>query len=440
MDEAVARGRRVHARREQPVDMNNQPYDVPTKHWPPKLTYWWFRCARNWRRRAIAQQKFEKIEVQGLEHLAEALRAGQGVLITPNHSFHWDSYCLLEASDRLGTPFYIMTAWQVFEQSSWFDRESMQRCGCFSVDREGTDMTAMKTAVDVLQKRREPLVVFPEGDVYHTNDRVTPLRDGAAALALMAARKSERPIVVLPTAIKRWYVEDPTPSMLKTTEQLERRLFWRPTPHKSLVERILHLAEGVLALKELERFGTSRQGPLPERIASLAEAILRNAEVRYGLSGARALLPERIKEVRRRIIQLRREPDASASLADHKQWADDMDDMFLATQLYSYPGDYLVGDPSWERMAETLDKLEEDVLGARYPSVRGAMHVCVRFGSPLALPPGKEKKKSASELTVEMQRSIQSMLDKMNPRTLGRKLEPEPDPVTLASKEDECSY
>ncbi len=58
-------------------------------------------------------------------------------------------------------------------------------------------MQAMKTAVDIMQNRPHPLVIFPEGDVYHTNDRIMPFRDGAAAMALMAARKAERPVVII---------------------------------------------------------------------------------------------------------------------------------------------------------------------------------------------------------------------------------------------------
>jgi 1-acyl-sn-glycerol-3-phosphate acyltransferase len=394
--------------------MNNQPYGVPTQHWPPKLTYWWYYAARPWRRNAIRKQKFVKIDVDGLEHLRTVLDQGYGVMLTPNHSFHWDSYCLLEASDRLATPFYIMTAWQVFALSGWFERESMQRCGCFSVDREGTDMQSMKTAVDILQKRREPLVIFPEGDVYHTNDRLTPLRDGAAAMALMAARKSERPVCIVPTAIKRWYLDDPSPSMLATAEQLERRLFWRPNEDVPLVERILKIADGVLALKELERFGATHQGELPKRITRLADAILDQAEERYGLAPAKGMLPERVKEVRKRIIQLRSESEGNANESQKKQWHVDMEDMFLVTQLYSYPGDYLIEKPTWERQAETLDKLEEDVLGATYPSPRGRLAVQVRLGEPIELPQGKDKKLTPSDLTRTIQQSIQSMLDSLN--------------------------
>jgi 1-acyl-sn-glycerol-3-phosphate acyltransferase len=391
--------------------MNNQPYDVPHQHWPPKLTSWWYRAARPLRRKAIRKQQLVHIDVQGIEILKQSLDGGWGVMLTPNHSFHWDSYCLLEASDRLATPFYIMTAWQVFATSGWFERESMQRCGCFSVDREGTDMQAMKTAIDILQHRREPLVIFPEGDVYHTNDRVTPFRDGAAAMALMAARKTERKVVVIPTAIKRWYLEDPTPSMMRTLELLEQRLLWRPRSDAPMLERIFKIADGILALKEIERFSAARQGPLPERISFLADAIIDSAESRLGIPPGQGMLPERVKEVRRRIIQQRSKAGASASESQHQSWANDMEDMFLVTQLYSYPGDYLEKNPTIERQAETLDKLEEDVLGALYPPPRGRMSVRIRFDQPIVLPQGKDQKWNASDLTAAIHSRIQSMLD-----------------------------
>ena len=394
--------------------MNDQPYGIPDKHWPAKLSYWWFRAARRLRLKALEKQQITNIQIEQIENLQTALDAGQGVMIAPNHSFHWDSYCLLTVADRLKTPFYVMTAWQVFSQSSRFECESMQRCGCFSVDRENTDIQSMKTAMDILQHRKEPLVVFPEGDIYHTNDRLTAIRDGAAAIALMAARKSERPIAIVPVAIKRWYTEDPTQSLSRLADKIEERLFWKPQSNKPLVDRILTIASGLLSLKEIEHLGHARQGSLPERISSLADSILKSAESKYQIPSTKPLIPERIKEIRRKIIQQRSEQGDQASEQQHREWNADMQDMFLATQLYSYPGDYLQEHPSWERQAETLDKLQEDVLGASYPSSHGRKTVSIRFGEPIAMPIGKEKKASSEGITSELQRQIQSMLDEMN--------------------------
>jgi len=86
------------------------------------------------------------------------------------------------------------------------------------------------------------------------------------------------------------------------------------------------------------------------------------------------------------------------------------------TQLYSYPGDYMEQNPTWERQAETLDKLEEDVLGSSYPSVRGPRRVMVRFDEPYELPRGKDKKLSPAEVTDHLERRVQWMLDDLNAR------------------------
>jgi hypothetical protein len=395
--------------------MNNQPYRAPDRHWPPKMTPWWFRATDLLRRSALRERMFVSIKLTGVERLQAARKEGCGILLTPNHSFHWDSYCLLESAQQMSCPFYFMTAWQVFAQSSWFDRMSMQRCGCFSVDREGNDMQAMKTAVDILQNRHHPLVIFPEGDVYHTNDRITAFRDGAAALALMAARKATRKIVVIPVAIKQWYLADPSPSIRMTLADLEKRLYWRVQDDRSDLDRILQIADGVLSLKELERFQTTRPGPLAERIRFLTNHVLTQVETRYGIVDPQVMIPERIKEVRRRIIDQQQKVLADGTTSEQQsQWSRDMEDMFFVTQLYSYPGDYLIENPTVERMAETVDKLEEDLLGAVYPTVREKKHVQVSFGEPIELPQGKDKKLAPSELTIQIESAVQSMLDTMN--------------------------
>lgn len=366
------------------------------------------------RRRALRKQQITHVAEQGIEKLKEQIAAGHGVLLTPNHSFHWDSYCLSEATDSLRMPFYIMSAWQVFALSNRFERFSMQSCGCFSVDREGTDVAALKTSVDILQNRPQPLVIFPEGDVYHLNDRVTPFRDGAAAIALMAARKSERPISIVPVAIKRWYLDDPTPSLKSTVEKLEARLYWRPQSHLPLPERVLGVAQGLLALKEIEYKKETQNGTLTERIESLTSFVLEAIEERCGIKSIQSLIPERVKEVRRSIIAAREEAGDNASQSQRAQWDSDMDAMFLVTQLYSYPGDYLVENPTIERIAETLDKLEEDALGATYPTVHGRREVLVQFGDPIELPRGKDKRVTPAEITDQMESRVQSMLDTMN--------------------------
>ena len=65
-------------------------------------------------------------------------------MITPNHSAHYDSAALYIAADRIDTPLYFMTAWQVFAMSRGYQRWAMQRLGCFTIDRESNDRQAFK--------------------------------------------------------------------------------------------------------------------------------------------------------------------------------------------------------------------------------------------------------------------------------------------------------
>ena len=78
-----------------------------------------------------------------------------------------------------------MIAWQVFARDGWLKAMVLRHHGGFSIDREGTDLSAIRQAREVLQGSKNPLFIFPEGDVYHCNDRITPFREGAAAIALM---------------------------------------------------------------------------------------------------------------------------------------------------------------------------------------------------------------------------------------------------------------
>ena len=173
--------------------MNRQPFEIPPKWWAPKLAPWAVKLTRGYRHRQLRRaQRVVHIEAIGLDYLERAIKSDQGVLITPNHSAHYDSAALYAAADQIGQPLYFMTAWQVFAMSRGWDRWLMQRLGCFSIDRESTDRKAFKQAVNILQGEPQPLVIFPEGDVYHVSDRVTPFREGAAAVALALLVRQKR--------------------------------------------------------------------------------------------------------------------------------------------------------------------------------------------------------------------------------------------------------
>jgi 1-acyl-sn-glycerol-3-phosphate acyltransferase len=368
------------------------------------------------------------IDVVGLEHLSPLLEGRDGVMLTPNHCDRADGLVMLDLSDRVGRPFCSMAAYQIFAGNAGLRHWLFPRLGIFPVDREGSDRSAFKAAVEVLSAGRFPLLVFPEGEVYYLADRLTPLREGAATLALAAAKRRAEggtTVWMVPVGLKYRFPEDhdPVPVFLDRMARLERRLTWRPRGDLPLVKRIYEFAEALLSLKELEYLGAARSGPLSERIPALQDALLRPIEAsrlsRSRGDPAAAPVPVRVKTLRQSCLELLADPHTTPEAA--RRLRDDLDDLFLAMQAYSYPGDYVAGRPTRERIAETLMKLEEDLLlkPGECAEPLGARRVEMRLGPPIdvasALAGAGSTRAAAAALTSELERRIQELLDAIGP-------------------------
>lgn len=390
--------------------MDRQPFQIPPRWWSPKLSRWWVNFWRPLRRLLqVKRQRLLEIEVRQLEHLKKALEAEYGVLITPNHSSHADPFVVYDVADRLKRPFYFMAAWQIFGKLSMLERIMLRQHGCFSVDREGSDMRAFRQAVRILQDSCNPLVIFPEGEVYHLNDQVTPFREGPAVIAMMAAKRANRSVVCVPCAIKYEYVRDPTDELIELMSRLEERILWRPRADLPLAQRIYRFAEAALALKELEYLGHTQTGLLPDRINSLSHKVLEGLQERYQISLSKeATLPERVKALRKEVIE---QLEVATDNEQRRQRQLDLDYLFFVTQLFSYPGDYVAGKPTIERMAETLDKFEEDALQVPTATIRASRRAVVSFGEPIVVQHSGDRKKAAHALTEMLEQRVQMLLD-----------------------------
>ena len=69
--------------------------------------------------------------------------------------------------------------------------------------------------------------------MYHCNARVRPFREGAAAIALSASKRAERPVYCVPCGIWYEYVDSPEPELLRLMDDLEQEMFWRPAPRSA---------------------------------------------------------------------------------------------------------------------------------------------------------------------------------------------------------------
>ena len=135
------------------------------------------------------------------------LQPGDRLVFLPNHSTHADAAIFLESLRQTGQTSLMMAAYDVFLRGR-VHRFTMQRMGAFAVDRDGSCPKPMKQALATLDRGKHGLTIFPEGNVYLTNARITPFMDGAAFIALKAQQallkdeaKSGR-ILAVPVSIK----------------------------------------------------------------------------------------------------------------------------------------------------------------------------------------------------------------------------------------------
>jgi hypothetical protein len=354
------------------------------------------------------------IDIRGSEHVRATLDAGHAVMFAINHPAHGDPFVTFEVMHRLRIQCCYLAAWQVFTGLFGLRGFAFQRLGAFSVDREGTDLRSFRTAVDILAAGRYSLVIYPEGDVYHLNDKVTPLREGAATIALTADRRRRKadasPVRIVPCAVKYFYTRDPTPILESVMTRIEQHLYWQPRHQTPLHERVYRVAEGLLALKELQYMGQLGRGSLSERLTALTEHVLSKMEQRRLGKSGRGTVAERVKTLRQDVLKAF--PDNAPAADDHT----DLDALHLVTQLSSYPGDYLAREPSIERVAETIDKLEEDALGAVDAGARMPRRAVVSFGEPLDLAEaaeGRTGRSAAGPITTRIELSLQRQLDSL---------------------------
>ena len=355
----------------------------PYEFCPPRYAPW-FRPVLHLFSALFLRHRFKvrTVSIRGAEPVVQLVRQGQSVLVTPNHADHADPSLLVHVGRRYGLTFHFMAAREGFERSR-IRRFILQHSGAFSVDREGADLASIRTAMNLLRECRYPLVIFPEGEIYHHHEELDLLNEGVATILLRAAEKLPpgKRSYAIPAAIH--ITQDPAVSTTfpSRMDALERRITWKTKSHLPIVDRIYRLGSALLSVKEEEFMGAAQQGDLVKRIQSLQHHLVEGVERKHGLKPESATIPVRIKALRHAIRQKLNAvtpspfPDAQSDLYD------DLEKVFTAQQLYSYPGQYLRLHPTNDRIAETLFKLEEDVLELeRYPVPRDAE---VTFGEPI---------------------------------------------------------
>ena len=387
--------------------VSDQPYEfVPPYHgrcWPwllQKLVPWWLE--RNF--------GIDQIDCQGVELLRDSLASGHSVLIAPNHCRPSDPLVINELCRRAGTVPFTMASWHVFLESR-FQQFILRRIGAFSVYREGLDRQALQACTDILIEAKRPLVVFPEGVITRTNDRLVALMDGVSFVARSAAKKrsAQTPpgkAVVHPIAIRYHFKGDIDTALHETLDSIEQRLSWRPRREPDRVARIYRVGEALLWLKEIEYFGRPQQGDIPTRLNRLIDQILVPLETEWLSGRTEPNVVARVKQLRTAIVR----DMVSGEISEeerNRRW-DQLADMYLAQQLSHYAPEYVRSNPTNERLLETVEKFEEDLTDAS--RIHRPMSVSVTVGPAIEVSPKRARGTEEDPVMSEIDRQLKEML------------------------------
>jgi hypothetical protein len=349
-------------------------------------------------------------EIRDSEHLQDSIRRGHGIILAPNHCRPGDPLVLGQLNEKSGRPIHTMASWHLFTEGrvkAWL----LRRIGAFSIYREGLDREALRAAIHIVVEAKRPLVIFPEGIVSRTNDRLGTLQEGVTFVARAAAKQRAKAtlpgqVVIHPVALKYFFEGDLAASVSPVLDSIESRLSWRPQRHLPLFERICRIGEGLLSLKEIEYMGHAQSGMIQQRLSALIDHLLQPLEKEWLNGQTEAAVIERIKRLRSAIV-----PDLVARKVSEEERARrwrQLADIYLVQQLACYPGDYLSAKASPERFLETVERFEEDLTDTA--RAHGPFRVVIQVGPALAVGPGRDKSGPNDPLLGELERRLQAML------------------------------
>jgi hypothetical protein len=351
------------------------------------------------------------VKLLGVDRLQASVDAGHGIMLTPNHCRPSDPMAVLYLGRAVGRPLYTMASWHLFMQSR-FATWILRHMGVFSVYREGMDRESLKCAVQILAEARRPLVVFPEGVISRTNDRVNHLMDGVAFMARTAAkqRAGATPpgkVVIHPVAIRYFFGGDLESALAPVLEQIERRLSWRPWRDGALPDRIFKIGSALLTLKELEYFGKPQAGELRERLQGLIDHLLGPLEVEWLKERKEGSVVARVKNLRAAIL-----PElVSGELAEQersRRWRQ-LADLYLAQQLFFYPPGYFSPQPTPERLLETVERFEEDLTDV--VTVHRPVRAVLRVGEAIEVSATRERGGEGDPVMQRVRSQLETMLE-----------------------------
>jgi hypothetical protein len=271
---------------------------------------------------------------------------------------------------------------------------------------------------------RHALTVFPEGNVYLQNDVVTPFHEGAAFLGLRSAKtlaEQNARVLAVPVGIKVTHLHDVRELLTGRIHALADALGASLSKGDSPLDKLRQIGLAALARNLRYRGYDVPESPqLADLVGTASQAVIGRLEAKMALSPrASDGLIDRIRRARRVIHEIRADEARAHEHVPAAHWADEA---MLAFRIASYAGNYVQSRPTVDRIAETVEKLSEDLYN-RAPPPLGRRLAMVRFGEPIDLSdelaahtgsPGGKFRDLAGTITERAEQAVQQGVDQLN--------------------------
>lgn len=406
------------------LDFSDQPY----QYFPPKHSRFWSALLlyHNRTRHLPGTQRIAEVVTSGHDQLLAQIKPGDRLVFLPNHSTHADAAIFIESLRQIGMSSLMMAAYDVFLRGR-VHRFTMQRMGAFAVDRDGSCPKPMKQALATLDQGKHALTIFPEGNVYLTNDRITPFMDGAAFIALKAQqallKNSDREtktsggrVLAVPVSIRVTHLTNARMKITQRFKPLGQQLGVKADFHSDPVKAVYEAGEIALHRNLKQRGLDVPDAPdLGTLIHQAAINVLDRLETKLEITPKPNNTPlDRVRTARRLIHEVRTDPDRAVDHAAAATWADEA---MLAFRIASYPMGYAAEKPTVDRIGETVEKLEEDLL-TKMPPPFANRHATVHFNAPLdvrdILTAHPKLRAAVGAFTAQTETSVQAGIDHLN--------------------------
>lgn len=364
---------------------------------------------------------------------------GKRAMICPNHSNRHDPQVMFGFCKQVDEFFNFVAAREVFDYDHGLNGWWLQHLGCYSVVRGAPDRESFKMTKKVLVEGKKKLVLFPEGEISRQNDTLMSLESGAAQLTFWAVEELAKqategggkiePVLIIPMAIKYTYPNDIRPELRLTLSTLEEKLGIKNQHEQSFYTRLRKISEVLLEALEKEYDQKAKaDGLMNDRIITLRQGILDNVarQINVQLSASSRQL-EQVRILRNHLDDVVY-AEGTDQLPDYQKTIHEercavlkglYKDLDRAVNFIAIYDGYLKESITQERFADTLDRLEREILRTREPSYRGDRVVLVDVGEGINVSSyhadyKKDKRATIAKITENLFGQMTTMLKKLD--------------------------